>query len=60
MGDVSRIWLWVVLTMPSTLLAFMVYLHFSIRGAHGITGSLGDDENTRGVEMSGVDSDVGD
>ena len=59
MGDASRIWLWVVLTIPSTLLAFVVYLHFSKRGAHGITGSLGDDESLREMEMSGIDSDVG-
>ncbi len=57
MEKTSRIWLWVALTVPSTLLAFVVFLIFVRKGNRSIATPHGDDKDDGDLEMSVVVSD---
>jgi len=52
----GRVWLWLVLTVPSTLLAFGIFLLFVRKGERSISASTAYAERWNDVEMSSVES----
>jgi hypothetical protein len=48
-GDASRVWLWVVLTVPATVLAYAFYVYWKSRDSRTRKKDSGPEE---GVEMN--------
>lgn len=51
MQDATKAWLWVVLTVPTTVLASLIYFSFTRRALKPKRGSLG----ANGEELNSID-----
>ena len=54
MQNIGRIWVWIVLTFPSTVLAVLFYVFFTRRG---MTRPRGPHTRTDEEEMNALDSE---